>query len=165
MIDVARFKSFEAGTLFTGEPSLDLRTGSFDMEYQGGSWDFDQLEGVEALYGQKVPDRLGVLSLVAAPDANATRATGPFVRADWARRANRAAVAIGLPPLLGQPESELLKAFPTLKAGENWDDGVRHFVSGDAGDFHVEGVVHGKEGLLRLELRHVSTVASNRHSR
>ena len=165
MIDVARFRSFQAAKLFAGEPTLDLRTGNFDMEYQGGSWDFDQLEGVEALYGQKVPDRLGVLSLVASSDANATRATGPFVRPDWARRGNRAAVAVGLPPLLGQPESELLKAFPSLEPGDTWDDGVRRFVTGDAGEFHVEAIVHSKEGLLRLELRHLPTVKSNRHSR
>ena len=165
MIDAARFKTFQAAKLFDGEPSLDRRTGDFDMEYQGGSWDFDQLEGVEALYGQKVPDRLGVLSLVASPDANATRATAPFVRRDWAERANRAAGAIGLPPLLGRPESELLQAFPALTAGEMWDDGARRFVSGEVGEFYVEGIVHSKEGVLRLELRHLPTIASNRYGR
>ena len=165
MIDVTRFQTFQAAEVFDGEPSLDPRTGDFDMEYQGGSWDFDQLEGVEALYGQKVPDRLGVLSLVASPDADATGATAPFVRPDWAEHANRAATAIGLPPLLGRPESELMRAFPGLNAGNAWDDGARHVVSGDFGEFHVQGIVHSTEGLLRLELRHLPTVASNRHSR
>jgi hypothetical protein len=165
MIDVARFGNFHAAELFDGEPSLDTRTGDFEMEYQGGSWDFDQLEGVEALYGQKMPDRLGILFLVASPGADATAATAPFVRPDWAERANRAATAIGLPPLLGRPESDLLQAFPALTAGKVWDDGARHFVNGDVGEFHVQGIVHDKEGLLRLELRHQPTIASNRHSR
>ena len=162
MIDVSRFMDFQAAGLFDGEPTLDTRTGNFDMEYQGGSWDFDQLEGVEALYGQKMPDRLGVLSLVASPKADATAATAPFVRPDWAERANRAADAIGLPPLLGRPESELLQTFPSLTVGTAWEDGARHFVSGNVGEFHVQGIVHDKEGLLRLELRHLPTIASNR---
>ena len=108
MIDVSRFRDFQPAELFDGEPSLDTRTGDFDMEYQGGSWDFDQLEGVEALYPQKTPDHLGILSLIASPDADATaaRRRQPFVDR-IGPNANPAATAIGLPPLLGRPESEL----------------------------------------------------------
>ena len=165
MIDVKRFHSFQAAKLFADESSLDLRTGDFFLEYQGGSWDVDQLEGVEALIGQKAPDRVGILSLVASPTADATDATGPFVRPDWADRANRAASAIGLPPLLARPESEVLKAFPQLQASTPFGDGTRHCLYGDVGEFLIQGIVHSKEGLLRLELRHLPTVTSNRHKR
>jgi hypothetical protein len=162
-INLKQFSSFEAGKQFAGEPSLDLRQGSYDMDFLGGSWDFDQLEGVEVLFGEKAPDRVGVLTLVAASEAQNPNAASPLVDPDWAKRANRGAQAIGLPSLLCRPLAELLAAFPTLQVSEKWEDGRRQFATGVVGEFQVQGIVHDIEGLLWLEIQHLPTVNANRH--
>lgn len=170
MIDVKRFHDLRLGSVFASDPTLDTHQGDFYEEYQGGSWDFDQVEGVEAFYGQKVPDRTGILTMASSGLAQASEVgpenkpvTGPFTDHAWLERANKAAAALGFPKLFGIDAKSLDLVIPGLKAGMPWGDGTRRFLSGAIGEFDIQGIVHDSEGLLRLEIRHRPTVQANRH--
>jgi hypothetical protein len=101
LIDYGAFAALRLGTIFTA-PLLATypwyapvgRDSGFDLEYMGGMWDVELIDGVQFWFPEADPDKLGIVELCAsglvqtiAVRDDANPAGGTLV-AGWAANAN-----------------------------------------------------------------------------
>ena len=188
MIDYAALSALRLCRIFAANYLAAFRfyvevnpAGNFDVEYLGGQWHEELIDGVRFFFPESDGTRLGVVELwgsgcVAAaavrdpPDSNSASLIH-----SWAANANRALEVLDLPIRMGSPET----AVQALAAGK-----VRSFGYPDAwysmcpaveqgtlsslsfacralDIYHMNAVVHSTAGLLRLEVRRPDVVRSN----
>lgn len=160
-----------AARFYTAAP--DEGPDYFDLEYMGGSWFDEAIDGATLLLPSECPSLVGIIQISGGPYVNTTVVrgqpfTGPFLESNWAGNANQALEALDLALRVGAPEGALQElAAGTVRRFE-FPDRARQFVSFAlrAPDlYHIHGVVHRQEGLLYLEIRRPDLIRVNEYEK
>jgi hypothetical protein len=155
--------------------------GDFDVEYLGGQWHEELIDGVQFFFPASDGTRLGVVELWAGGCAAAAAVRdrpgshSASLIPSWTANANRALEVLSLPIRMGSPEAAVRAlAVGVVRSAGFPDEWYRMCAAVAKGTlrslwfacrapdlYHLKAVVHSAEGLLRLEVRRPDVVRSN----
>jgi hypothetical protein len=179
VIDYAAFSALRLRHLFPPdlldsfpyyhEVQPDGRT--FDIEFMGGLWDDERIDGVALWFPQAAPGKVGIVEVSAGPYGDALPEvgktegfTGRFVDPDWAAHADTVLAALGVPVRMGGPDTAVRRLAAGRIQCSDFPGGARRFLSFASrapAVYHLQAVVHDHEGLLRLAVRRPTLVRAN----
>jgi hypothetical protein len=190
MIDHATFSALRLSRVFPAEHLESYRfyievdpEGDFDLEYMGGQWHEELIDGVQFFFPKRDGKTLGAAELwgsgcvIAAAVRDRPEAHSASLIPSWTANANRVLEALEVPIRMGSDEA----AVRALAAGKVLDTGFPDewysrcpdvakgtlrsllFACRAPGIYHVKAVVHSTEGLLSLAVHRPDLVRSNDH--
>jgi hypothetical protein len=188
MIDYEAFAALRLGRIFPADHLESYRyyiavnpKGGFDLEYQGGQWHDELIDGVQFFYPVRAGDKLGIVELwgagcvVAAAVRDRPDPLPTLFVPSWTANVNRVLEALELPIRMGSDRV----AVESLAAGQvrasaypdQWYDLYKglargtvtslSFASRAPGVYHVQAVVHASEGLLSFAVRRPDLIRAN----
>jgi hypothetical protein len=181
MLDHAAFSQLRMRHLFPTPPvssfSLYDESGSerrtFYLEYQGGTWDTEEVNGVKLYFPAADGTRVGIVEVASGPYVDATGVegfprpfAGPFLDPVWTANANVALAALDLPVRIGSSEADVRALATGQVQSMTCSDGVRTFLrfAWRVPDlYYVNPLVHAADGLLKLEIFRPDLVKANDH--
>jgi hypothetical protein len=193
MVDCTTFSALRLRHLFPREVLESSRwysevspdKSNFDMEYLGGLWDTEMIDGVTLWFPKTDGSKVAVVEVSAgqyvssfAEEGKPAPDMGP--NPAWVTNANRVLEALKL-PRMGDSEA----AVRSLAAGRVWSHPIpdavapgtvtlRHgdprlqgarsslfFTTGGPDVYHLQATVHATKGLLKLEIRRPDLIRRN----
>lgn len=188
MIDHTTFSALRLNRIFPPDHLESYRyyievdpEGNFDIEYLGGQWHEELIDGVQFFFPESDGTELGVVALwgsgcvIAAAVRDRPESNSASIVPSWAANANRVLEMLNLPLRMGSEEAavrelavgkvrsfgfpeEWYSLYPAVAQGA-----LRSlsFACGAPDLYHMNAVVHSTEGLLALEVRQPDLVRSN----
>jgi hypothetical protein len=193
MLDYATFSTLRLRHLFPSDvlessrfySAVDPAKPSFDIEYMGGLWDTEEIDGVTLWFPKRDGSKVAIVEVSAGKYAGSIAEEGkpaPDMGPDpsWVTNADRALEALELPRMGASEE-----AVRVLASGRAWSHpipdsvapgtfeipqedprlkGARSslfFATAGPDVYHVAATVHATKGLLKLEIHRPDLMRRN----
>jgi hypothetical protein len=193
MVDYATFSSLRLRQLFSRE-ALELAPfysevkpdgHGFDIEYLGGVWDQELIDGVTLWFPKADGSKVGIVEVKAGPHVDGVAVEGrpgPDMGPNpaWVANANRVLEALELPRIGAVEEAVRSQAagqiwshpipdsvapgtvhVPRQAYNPQWARSSLFFATKGPAPYHIEATVHASQGLLKLEIRRPDLIRAN----